>query len=584
MASDPPLLEALLVVSCFVFRHCSGVDTVTATRPIKDGSTGDVVVSKDGKFTLGFFGHRGYRYVGIWYNYEISHPGRERSRNRSTVCWVANRDDPLRDFSGVMKISEDGNLVVLDGRRRVLWSTNVSLTVLKANSTSATLQDSGDLVLSAERGDDIESGRYVTRVILWARYDHPMQSGRQGIGLKAQDFLFKRWKSTLVILFIIVGLPLLVFCVYSWRRRKIKRKEIESCRELLSSSIELEENGKCPELPLFDLSTLMTATNNFSLESKLGEGGFGSVYKGTLSNGQEIAVKRLSGRSRQGGEEFKNEVMVIAKLQHRNLVKILGYCSHREEKMLIYEYMRNKSLDSFIFDSSRRVLLDWRRRFNIIMGIARGVLYLHEDSRLMIIHRDLKASNILLDNQMNPKISDFGMARIFCANQTQANTNRIVGTYGYMSPEYAMDGLFSVKSDVFSFGILMLEIVSGRRNSHCYQDAESSTSVNLSSQAWELWKGGRGLELLDSSIVGPCPADEIQRCIQVGLLCVQEDASERPTMSSVVFMLSNETSMPSPQQPPAFSIRKAASKADCSTWEKGTYSVNDVTMSEVEAR
>ncbi|KAL5976139.1 hypothetical protein ACLOJK_020469 [Asimina triloba] len=205
-----------------------------------------------------------------------------------------------------------------------------------------------------------------------------------------------------------------------------------------SEENEFEDSTKASELPLFDLKIIAAATNNFSSENKLGEGGFGPVYKGTLMNGQEIAVKRLSQKSGQGSTEFRNEVMLIAKLQHRNLVRILGCCIQGEEKMLIYEYMRNKSLDSFIFervlinrsaaDETRRTLLDWSRRFQIIMGIARGVLYLHEDSRLRIIHRDLKASNILLDDEMNPRISDFGMARIFGGNQTQANTNRVVGT------------------------------------------------------------------------------------------------------------------------------------------------------------
>ncbi|KAL5976136.1 hypothetical protein ACLOJK_020466, partial [Asimina triloba] len=205
-----------------------------------------------------------------------------------------------------------------------------------------------------------------------------------------------------------------------------------------SEENEFEDSTKASELPLFDLKIIAAATNNFSRENELGEGGFGPVYKGTLMNGQEIAVKRLSRKSGQGSTEFRNEVTLIAKLQHRNLVRILGCCIEGGEKMLIYEYMRNKSLDSFIFervlinrsaaDETRRTLLDWNRRFQIIMGIARGVLYLHEDSRLRIIHRDLKASNILLDDEMNPRISDFGMARIFGGNQTQVNTNRVVGT------------------------------------------------------------------------------------------------------------------------------------------------------------
>ncbi|KAK5844629.1 hypothetical protein PVK06_000769 [Gossypium arboreum] len=192
------------------------------------------------------------------------------------------------------------------------------------------------------------------------------------------------------------------------------------------------------ELPVFDFATIATATNNFSSDNKLGQGGFGPVYKGTLIEGQEIAVKRLLKNSGQGIEEFKNEVTLIAKLQHRNLVKLFGCCIRKAERMLIYEYMPNKSLDYFIFDQTRRKLFDWRIRMHIVDGIARGVLYLHHDSRLRIIHRDLKASNILLDNDMNPKISDFGLARKFGVDQIQAKTKRVVGTYGYMSPEYAV--------------------------------------------------------------------------------------------------------------------------------------------------
>ncbi|KAJ9553629.1 hypothetical protein OSB04_017674 [Centaurea solstitialis] len=219
------------------------------------------------------------------------------------------------------------------------------------------------------------------------------------------------------------------------------------------------------DLPLFSLSTISRATNNFSINNKLGEGGFGPVYKGVLEEGQEIAVKRLSKSSRQGLDEFENEVICIAKLQHRNLVKLLGYCIQGDETMLIYEYMPNKSLDWFIFDDLRKSLLDWPQRLRIINGIARGLLYLHQDSRLRVVHRDLKAGNILLDCDMNPKISDFGLARMFREHdKSEANTKRVVGTLGYISPEYAVNGLFSVKSDIFSFGVLVLEIVSGKKN------------------------------------------------------------------------------------------------------------------------
>ncbi|KAL3612530.1 hypothetical protein D5086_003550, partial [Populus alba] len=226
----------------------------------------------------------------------------------------------------------------------------------------------------------------------------------------------------------------------------------------------IDSTDKDLELPVFDFATIAIATSNFSDDNKLGEGGYGPVYKGTLKDGKEVAVKRLSKTSTQGLDEFKNEVICIAKLQHRNLVRLLGCCIESEEKMLVYEYMPNGSLDTFIFDKKQGKLLEWSMRHNVINGIARGLLYLHQDSRLRIIHRDLKASNILLDFEMNPKISDFGMARSFGGNEIQGNTKRVVGTYGYMSPEYAIDGLFSIKSDVFSFGVLVLEIVNGKRN------------------------------------------------------------------------------------------------------------------------
>ncbi|XP_041015543.1 G-type lectin S-receptor-like serine/threonine-protein kinase B120 [Juglans microcarpa x Juglans regia] len=267
-------------------------------------------------------------------------------------------------------------------------------------------------------------------------------------------------------------------------------------------------------LPQFSYESVSAATNNFSNVNKLGEGGFGPVYKGKSLNGQEIAVKILSKRSTQGLDEFMNETTLIAKLQHRNLVRLLGSCMEGEEKILIYEYMPNKSLDFYLFDPTKKTMLDWKTRIHIINGIAQGLLYLHQYSRLRIIHRDMKPNNILLDGEMNPKISDFGMARLVGDNDAQANTNRIVGTYGYMSPEYVMEGLYSIKSDVFSFGVLLLEIVSGEKNTGFY----NRESLNLLSHAWELWKDERSLELMDSMIGRPSSESTIVRLINIGLL------------------------------------------------------------------
>ncbi|XP_058223242.1 uncharacterized protein LOC131332952 [Rhododendron vialii] len=344
---------------------------------------------------------------------------------------------------------------------------------------------------------------------------------------------------------------------------------------------QLVESGTNEDLPLFDFNTIVAATDNFCLENKLGQGGFGPVYKGRLPNGQEIAVKRLAKNSGQGVVEFKNEVTLIAKLQHRNLVRLLGCCIQGEEKMLIYEYLPNKSLDSFISGS----LLDWRKRFDIVLGIARGMLYLHQDSRLRVIHRDLKASNVLLDAEMNPKISDFGMARICGGDQIGANTNRVVGTYGYMAPEYAMQGLFSIKSDVFSFGVLLLEIVSGTKNSGYYRD----NSMTLIGHAWDLWREGKALDIVDSLLLGDGHesflASQMLRCIHIGLLCVEESATDRPTMSDVDFMLCNETALLPPLKQPAFVMNSVTSGPDSSSTTNGAApSLNDVTVSSIKAR
>ncbi|KAF3772757.1 Cysteine-rich receptor-like protein kinase 25 [Nymphaea thermarum] len=318
----------------------------------------------------------------------------------------------------------------------------------------------------------------------------------------------------------------------------------------LVDSESAEENMATYDLPHFSLRTIEDATDTFSESNKLGEGGYGPVYKGNLPDGQEVAVKRLSGRSRQGFKEFRNEVELIAKLQHTNLVRLVGCCLEKGEKILIYEYVPNKSLDFFLKDPKRRASLDWEKRFNIIKGIARGMLYLHQDSRLNIIHRDLKASNVLLDDQLHPKISDFGLARIFNGGLGQAITRVIVGTYGYMAPEYAMGGVFSTKTDVYSFGILMLEVISGRLNSAsiCYTHDQR---YGLVEHAWSLWCEEEGTEFIDPFLKdGTSTSDQMLRCLHIGFLCIQEDAATRPTMSRVVLMLGNDSFvLPLPTQP-----------------------------------
>ncbi|OWM91352.1 hypothetical protein CDL15_Pgr000296 [Punica granatum] len=298
---------------------------------------------------------------------------------------------------------------------------------------------------------------------------------------------------------VVLSVSSAMFCLWaSWTRRKGQDESVDV-------HAGEEENF---ELPMFDAVMISQATNNFSYSNKIGEGGFGPVYKGELPNGQEIAVKRLSETSKQGLNEFKNEVMLIAKLQHRNLVKLLGCCIEGQERMLVYEYMPNGSLDSFIFN-----------------------------------------------HKMNPKISDFGMARTFREDQLLEKTKRIVGTFGYISPEYAADGIFSIKSDVFSFGVL----------------------------AWKLWVEGKAYELIDGRMEDSFPLSEVMRCIQVGLLCVQKCPEDRPTMSSVLLMLDSETATLLQPKEPGFYLERIPDGTKIIS-NRREYSANEISITLVDGR
>ncbi|CAN0924218.1 G-type lectin S-receptor-like serine/threonine-protein kinase RKS1 [Linum grandiflorum] len=383
--------------------------------------------------------------------------------------------------------------------------------------------------------------------------------------------LFKRWRK--------------------WKARKAKERRIrklfhpsENSSYLQDSMVtkEMERSKMYPELPFFSLDMICAATDNFSSDNKLGQGGFGSVYKGKFSSGEMVAVKRSPGNSRQGLEEFKSEVFLISKLQHRNLVKLYGCCIEEEEQMLIYEYLPYKSLDSLLFvehQPGSNPFLDWGKRFNIIVGIARGILYLHQDSRFRIIHRDLKTSNVLLDAELNPKISDFGMATVLEGDQVKGMTRRIGGTYGYMAPEYAYFGKFSVKSDVFSFGAMLLEIVTGKRiNRGFTAQEEDHGALSLIGYVWELWKAERVRDIVDPSLQ---VSTSTLRCIHIGLSCLEEDPVERPDMQTVVVMLNSETTPLPPLKHPAF-IFATESSAEVRVVDE--CSINQMTFSDTLTR
>ncbi|KAK9060068.1 hypothetical protein SSX86_020772 [Deinandra increscens subsp. villosa] len=287
------------------------------------------------------------------------------------------------------------------------------------------------------------------------------------------------------------------------------------------------------EQKIFTIQSLISATNNF--ENKLGQGGFGPVFKGKLEDGREIAVKKLSETSKQGKREFTNEARLLACIQHRNVVSLLGYCAF-PEKLLVYEYVVNESLDKLLFKSGKRDVLDWKRRYSIIDGVAQGLLYLHEDSHERIIHRDIKASNILLDKKWRPKIADFGMARLYPEDKTHVNT-RIAGTNGYMAPEYALHGNLSVKADVYSYGVVVLELISGHKNSTFNLVPECQ---NLLDWAFKLYEKGKGAEIMDPTLATSADPNQVATCTQIGLLCTQSDPKLRPTIRQVVVMLSKK--------------------------------------------
>ncbi|KAE8795667.1 receptor-like serine/threonine-protein kinase SD1-8 [Hordeum vulgare] len=351
-----------------------------------------------------------------------------------------------------------------------------------------------------------------------------------------------------------------------WRKIRQHSKQVTKFDDIVI--------GECPS---YLLETLREATDRFCPKNEIGRGGFGTVYKGQMADGQEVAVKKLSTGNRvQGLKEFKNEVDLIAKLQHRNLVRLLGCCIHYSERILVYEYMSNKSLDTFIFDPRRRATLSWKTRMDIIFDIARGLLYLHQDSRHTMIHRDLKAANVLLDREMVAKISDFGIAKLFSNISGHQVTERIVGTYGYMSPEYAMDGMVSFMQDVYSFGVLLLEIISGRRNQR---------SFNLIAHAWMLFEENKSLELLDPAMRDGCSPAELEQattCIQVGLLCVQESPSQRPQMAAVIPMMSHQQALERPLRPVV--CMPVSTLADLLNVQEDTSGNVELTITNLEGR
>ncbi|CAK9176142.1 unnamed protein product [Ilex paraguariensis] len=361
-----------------------------------------------------------------------------------------------------------------------------------------------------------------------------------------------------------------LFAAYAAYVRMSKKKERSNLRQISNSFNRSGLN--------FKYETLEKATDFFAPSKKIGQGGAGSVYVGTLPNGTTVAVKRLFFHTRQWVDEFFNEVNIISGVQHRNLVKLLGCSIEGPESLLVYEYFPNKSLDQFLFDKENIQILNWKQRIDIIVGTAEGLAYLHGGAEQRIIHRDIKSSNILLDECLAPKIADFGLARCFAADKTHLSTG-IAGTLGYMAPEYIVRGQLTEKADVYSFGVLVLEIVCGKRNNAFIED---STSVLQT--VWKLYKTDKLAESVDPCLKDDFPAKEVCKVLQIGLLCTQASAALRPSMDEVVQMLANEDSeIPMPNQPPFLSTKSLDPTSSTGSYSIYTSISNALTKIEVSS-
>ncbi|KAJ0598519.1 putative protein kinase RLK-Pelle-DLSV family [Helianthus annuus] len=307
---------------------------------------------------------------------------------------------------------------------------------------------------------------------------------------------------------------------------RVQKKETSTHRELEGYSLDNVRNFSYKELRL--------ATDNFDRSTKIGRGGFGVVYKGILKDGKQVAVKTLSAESKQGVREFLAEINAISNVRHQNLVELIGCCVEGTHRILVYEFVENNSLDhALLRKKSNTIELDWEQRSKIMIGTARGLAYLHEELDPHIVHRDIKASNILLDKDFTPKIGDFGLARLFPDSITHIST-KLAGTTGYLAPEYVLGGRLTLKADVYSFGVLMLETLSGRSSSLSTWGISQKVLLEW---AWELYEEGRLLELVDPDLK-TYPEDDVVKYIKVAFFCTQATANRRPLMSQVVDMLS----------------------------------------------
>lgn len=365
------------------------------------------------------------------------------------------------------------------------------------------------------------------------------------VGASSSQARLSKGSLVAIILCICAGVSIVLVFGISIFVRRSRRNNINT----FTSETNTQECISFQGTPvMYSYNDLRIATNNFHPNNKLGVGGFGSVFKGILRDGSIVAIKELSAGSKQGNREFMNEVNLITGVQHRNLVKLRGCCLEGDQRLVVYEFLENRSLDKILFDPHEASVLSWPTRFNIIIGTARGLAYLHEESQARIIHRDIKASNILLDNRLQPKIADFGLARIFVDDASHVSTG-VAGTIGYLAPEYAFRGQLTEKADIYSFGVVVLEVISGQKNTNAKLSAEQEFLLDWT---WHLYENNRLLDLPDPQLKGEYGEEEMLRVILVALLCVQATASTRPTMTRVVMMLLGDVEIGTMPSKPSF--------------------------------
>nr|KYP60961.1 Cysteine-rich receptor-like protein kinase 19 [Cajanus cajan] len=556
------ILTLFIIVACLAIPSLKvsiAGDTIVLSQSISDGMT---LVSHGGKFELGFFSpwNSNKRYLGIWYK-----------NIPQTVVWVAN--GAINDSSGILMVNTTGNLVLRQDDRVVWYTTSEK----QAQNPVAQLLDSGNLVVRAESETNSED-------YLWQSFDYPSDTILPGMKLgwdlkTGRERRMTSWKSPSDPSpgDFNWGLLLYNYPEFYLMNGKEKFVRVGPWNGLHFSGIPDQKPN-----PIYAFNFISNKDEIYYTYSLKND----SVITRMVMNQTSLMYNRYVWMEDE-------QIWKVYKSGPKDNCDIYGICGAYGTCVITgsqicqcLEKFSPKSPQAWNsadwgegYDTKSK-LLDWPKRFNIICGIARGLLYLHQDSRLRIIHRDLKASNVLLDDQLNPKISDFGIARIFGGDQTEGNTQRVVGTYGYMAPEYAADGLFSIKSDVFSFGILLLEIISGKRNRGFYVE---SHCPNLVTHAWSLWKEGRAIEMFDSNIEGSCVLSEVLRCIHVGLLCIQQHAEDRPAMPSVVLMLGSESELAEPKEP-GFYVKNDQGAITPFSSRSDTVSTNEITITLLEAR